>query len=72
MSDAVERLNAALEGRYAIEREVPTAGCGHVDGADTPPVRRAAATVTIAINAAFLTRLLLSGRMSTEHLDRFK
>ncbi len=26
MSDAVERLNAALEGRYAIERELGEGG----------------------------------------------
>jgi len=33
MSDPVARLNAALEGRYAIEREGGMAmalGCGHV------------------------------------------
>ena len=29
MSDAVTRLNAALEGRYAIERELGEGGHGH-------------------------------------------
>ncbi len=28
MSDATERLNAALEGRYAIERELGEGGAG--------------------------------------------
>ncbi len=32
MSDAVARLNAALEGRYAIERELGEGGNG-----DCPP-----------------------------------
>ncbi len=30
MSDAVERLNAALEGRYAIERELGEGGMATV------------------------------------------
>ncbi len=30
MSDAIERLNAALEGRYAIERELGEGGMATV------------------------------------------
>ncbi len=39
MSDAVSRLNAALEGRYAIERELGEGGMATVsaqDGLGTP------------------------------------
>ena len=38
MSDAVTRLNAALEGRYAIEREVDRAR--NTGGAVTCPLLR--------------------------------
>ena len=31
MSDAITRLNAALEGRYAIERELGEGGCEWTD-----------------------------------------
>ena len=34
MSDPVVRLNAALEGRYAIERELGEGGMATVDLAD--------------------------------------
>jgi len=34
MSDAVSRLNAALEGRYAIERELGEGGMATVDLAE--------------------------------------
>jgi len=34
MSDAVSRLNAALEGRYAIERELGEGGLNIVPGVD--------------------------------------
>ncbi len=34
MSDATERLNAALEGRYAIERELSEGGTATVYLAD--------------------------------------
>jgi len=34
MSDAVDRLNAALEGRYAIERELGEGGMATVELAE--------------------------------------
>ena len=34
MSDAIARLNAALEGRYAIERELGEGGMATVDLAE--------------------------------------
>ena len=36
MSDATERLNAALEGRYAIERELGEGGMATVSVASIP------------------------------------
>ena len=40
MSDAVARLNAALEGRYAIERELGEGGMATVYLADRSEERR--------------------------------
>ena len=46
MSDAISRLNAALEGRYAIERELGEGGMATVYVADDLRQERKAAMLS--------------------------
>ena len=48
MSDATARLNAALEGRYAIERELGESGNWAVEGGDSGDLTDPSGVVSLA------------------------